>query len=54
LLGVLKDRLKKTEFGNVDEVGDFFCHFWRDATFDEVQLLFFEWLCQHDGESVPG
>jgi hypothetical protein len=59
LLGALKNRMKETVFRSVYEVCDFVYSFWCVVTLDEVQPAFHQWMrrlnwvCEHDGESVP-
>jgi hypothetical protein len=57
--GVLKSPMKETVVRNPDEVEEIVCHFWTEATLDEVRLVFQEWMrrldwvYQHHGKAVP-
>jgi hypothetical protein len=42
--GVLRNRIKETVFRTVGKVEDCVCSFWSEATLDEVQLVFHEWM----------
>jgi hypothetical protein len=55
----LKNRIREAVLRNIDEVEGFACNLWSELTVHELQLVFqewmrrLEWVCEHEGESVP-
>jgi hypothetical protein len=42
--------MKKNVFSDAEEAKDFICNPWNEVTLGEVQLMFHDWVSEHDRE----